>query len=320
MASVEKQVVRSADLGVVMRAVSSVYCPHETKVAPARGAAASFEVIRAGAQPIVTLSYATPIVVETDFSGLMLMQTCVQGSAEMFQGGVRAKCYRDQTVPLSPGVISKLRFDASFSQRSVRIDIARLERLCASRIGAALDRPLRFEFRTFAEPLEKAWGQAVDLLAGYERNGLVLSDSATAHLDEFLLTLLLEKHPHNYSDALSGNTRGLPPRLIREAEELMRNGGADLTASQIAARLKVSLRSLEVGFKEVRRMTPTQMLRDIRLERVRGELQTPRSNTTVTSAALAQGFFHLPRFSAYYKNQYGELPVQTLRRVSSQTS
>ncbi len=36
--------------------------------------------------------------------------------------------------------------------------------------------------------------------------------------------------------------------------------------------------------------------------------------TTVTSAALGNGFFHLPRFSAYYRAAFNEAPGQTLRR------
>jgi transcriptional regulator GlxA family with amidase domain len=37
-------------------------------------------------------------------------------------------------------------------------------------------------------------------------------------------------------------------------------------------------------------------------------------STTVTSVALGNGFFHLARFSAYYRAAFDEPPGQTLRR------
>jgi len=41
--------------------------------------------------------------------------------------------------------------------------------------------------------------------------------------------------------------------------------------------------------------------RSVRLDAARAELLAPSESTTVTSVALANGFFHLARFSAYYR-------------------
>jgi AraC-like DNA-binding protein len=317
VANTERLALRTADIGEVIDAVSHVYCPHELKIRGAtRGAPSSFEVIRGGAQPIVTLRYAAPVLVDAcDFRGLMLMQSCTEGTANMTQGGVRTECHRNQTVPLSPGVETQLAFDGNFAQRSVRVDIASLEALCSRRLNAPLERPLRFEFRPFSSALEQAWSQGVSLIVNYERSGIVLPKAAAASLDEFLLTLLLEQHPHNYSEELHGGTRGIAPRLVREAEHFMRTGGPEISVTKIAARLGVSMRSLEAGFREWRNATPTQVLRKVRLEAARAALLAADAATSVTSAALGSGFFHLARFSAYYKNEFGEMPGQTLRRT-----
>jgi transcriptional regulator GlxA family with amidase domain len=94
----------------------------------------------------------------------------------------------------------------------------------------------------------------------------------------------------------------------------MRAGGAGVTVSAIAAKLGVSLRTLEAGFRNWHHSTPTEYLRNIRLQAARAELLAPTESTTVTSAALGNGFFHLPRFSAYYRAAFNEPPGQTLRR------
>ena len=88
-----------------------------------------------------------------------------------------------------------------------------------------------------------------------------------------------------------------------------------MTVLAVAAQLHVSLRSLEVGFREHLCVTPIQHLRAIRLERVRNALLAAQPSTSVTSAALECGFVHLARFSAYYKAAFGEPPANTLRRA-----
>jgi transcriptional regulator GlxA family with amidase domain len=181
-------------------------------------------------------------------------------------------------------------------------------------VNHALDRPLRFELRPFSDPLEKAWSQAVSLVMAYDEMNIALPLAAAASFDEFLISLVLTQHPHNYADELHGRTRSAPSRLIRAAEHLMHTGDAGLTVSEIAARLRVSLRSLEAGFREYRRMTPSQRLREIRLQQVRERLLAPTDSTSVTSVALENGFFHLPRFAGYYRAAFGESPAVTLRR------
>jgi transcriptional regulator GlxA family with amidase domain len=94
----------------------------------------------------------------------------------------------------------------------------------------------------------------------------------------------------------------------------MRIGGSEISVSSIAARMGMSLRKLEVAFREWRQATPTQCLRKIRLEAARAELLDPSGTTSVTAVALNKGFFHLARFSAYYRVMFGEPPGHTLRR------
>ena len=82
----------------------------------------------------------------------MLMQTCLDGSGSAHQQGVSASLRKGETLPLSAGLSTQFEFDARFAQRSVRLDIDRLESQCARILNHPLDRGLRFELRPFLTP------------------------------------------------------------------------------------------------------------------------------------------------------------------------
>ena len=312
---VAKLKLSTVDLTEAIAAVSNVYCPHEVKILGSnRGVRTNLEALEQAHHRIVSLRYSAPVHIDAgNFDNLLLMMTCVDGSAQAAQGRDKAQWHRGQTLPFSPGLRSHLKFDREFAQRAVRLDIEAMEALCSRLLNAALDEPLRLELRPFSPALEIAWQEAVRLLLRYDELGIALPPAAAVHLEEFIGTLILEQHPHSYSAALSAPQLAATPRAVREAEHLMRAEQAQ-TVSQIAKRLGISLRTLELGFREFRQSTPSQALRQVRLDAARAELRRPSASTTVTSVALANGFAHLARFSAYYRSAFNEYPSQTLGR------
>jgi AraC-like DNA-binding protein len=305
----------TVDLAEAIAAVSHVYCPHEVKILGSnRGVKTTLEALEQAHHRIVSLRYSAPVHIDAgNFDNLMLMMTCVGGSAQAAQGRYKAQWHRGQTLPFSPNARSHLKFDREFGQRSVRLDIDSMEALCSRLLNCALDRPLQLELRPFAPELETTWQEAVRLLLKYDELGIALPPAAALHLEEFIGTLILERHPHNYSDALSAPCQAATPRIVKEAEYLMRAEQPE-AVSLIAKKLGVSLRTLELGFRECRQSTPTQFLRQIRLDAARADLRAPSASTTVTSVALANGFPHLARFSSYYRSAFDEYPSQTLGR------
>lgn len=306
----------STNLDELAGAVSAIYCRNTTVFARSRTAVRGlFETRYAGTQPVVDLRYGVRAKVDAgEFPRLMLIRTCLDGSGLARQQGVSIVLRKGETVPMSAGLSTQVEIDACFAQRSVKLDIDRVEAQCARMLSHPLDAGLRFALRPFSASLEKAWGEAVNLMTAYANMNVTLPNASAASLDEFVISLVLNGHHHNYTDELEARPRMLPPRLIREAEQLMKTEDCPLTVSEIAARLRVSVRSLERGFREHLRTTPLQHLRAIRLERVRSSLRAPQISTTVTSTALEHGFVHLARFSAHYKAAFGESPSQTLRR------
>lgn len=76
----------------------------------------------------------------------------------------------------------------------------------------------------------------------------------------------------------------------------------------------LSPRTLQRTFQAEYGLCPQEWLRVERLHRVREDLLNAKSGNSVTDIATRWGFFHLGRFSQYYRDLFGEQPSQTLAR------
>lgn len=306
----------TSDLREAIAAVSTVYCPHDVKVLESnRGIDAVLEAHPGPRQQSVSLRYSAPVKIDAGrFENLLLFMTCVDGSAKATQGRNSVRWQKGETLPLSPNLPSQLMFDRRFWQNSIRLDKAFVEDICSRQLNRPIDQPLRFELTPFSQALELAWRQALQTMRSVQSVELVASSTAQRRLEEFMAALILESHPHNYSEFLRNEKTSADPRIVREAERLMKSGGPDISIGEIARDLRTSLRSLELGFRESRNMTPTQVHRQFRLEAARRALLDPTEATTVTSVAVTFGFLHLARFSQYYQAMFDEAPSTTLRR------
>jgi AraC-like DNA-binding protein len=308
--------VRTRNLQEAIAAVSKVLVPHSVAVASTREHIdANLQVRQPTSQPLVTLSYGAPVTIDAgNFSQLFLVKHCLRGSAQAIQGRRQGEWREGQTMLLSAGADTTLRFDHACTQQSLRLDLAKMEQLCARLLGHPLEAPLRFDLRPFSAELEPLWQRTLLYLYPGDGSSLPLTAATQASLDEFLLTLLLNHHPHNYSEELAGPGPTPIPGIVRRAERYIEeHAEAPIVVSEIAAELGVAVRTLQAAFRQWRNTTPQSFLRDVRLQRVRDALLLG-GEASVTDAALRFGFSHLGRFSAYYEAKFGERPSVTWRR------
>jgi transcriptional regulator GlxA family with amidase domain len=111
-------------------------------------------------------------------------------------------------------------------------------------------------------------------------------------------------------------TRQAHSRVVQIAEDYALSHTAErLHVTDLCEAAGVSERTLQYAFKEVMGMTPVTYLTRLRLHRVRHALRAAtQASTTVTTEALRWGFWHFGDFSRAYKDCFGELPSDTLRR------
>jgi AraC-like DNA-binding protein len=126
--------------------------------------------------------------------------------------------------------------------------------------------------------------------------------------------LLAANHPDR--DAIAAAAPRPAPRTIRAALEIIEaEADQPLTASTLAARTHVSVRSLQQGFRSHLDVSPMEYVRQVRLRRAHQELlDSDPSSVTVSSVANRWGFTNAGRFAAAHMQRYGESPSKTLYR------
>ena len=163
-----------------------------------------------------------------------------------------------------------------------------------------------------------AWGKRlVDTAA---RQPALFNDRkderAAAHVEMIETLLATLGTTSDFEPAGADHVRQSQTLVVKAAEDYALAHADDrVYVTDLCRAAAVSERALAYAFKEVMGLTPMAYLIRLRLHRVRQALlAATHGSTTVSAVALDWGFWHFGEFSHAYKECFGELPSDTLRR------
>lgn len=144
-----------------------------------------------------------------------------------------------------------------------------------------------------------------------------LPRAAARSLEQTVLSAALMSVPHTHTRILLA-----PPARVSTSHAetawdwLTENHGTAIAVPDVARAVGLSVRQLQAVTTDRFGLTPTELLRSIRLTEARRRLTGDRAElpTTVAEAAHGAGFAHLGRFAQLYRSTYGESPHQSLAR------
>lgn len=103
--------------------------------------------------------------------------------------------------------------------------------------------------------------------------------------------------------------------MARAIDFLRSSEQESVTVAELCVEAQVSWRTLDYAFKEFIGLSPRSFLQLRKLHQARRDLLACNDNsTTVAEIAQANGFYQSGRFTGYFKQAFGELPSQTLKR------
>jgi AraC-like DNA-binding protein len=221
-------------------------------------------------------------------------------------------------VVLGPGRV-RMTWTADCRVLSFRINPGRIQEQVRKLLPAADDDRTLFSTSPLAGNSLRTVRALAQLAADtFDSSGSRATPPAVvlAQLRDAVLTAVLLGIP---STASAHILRQVPPRRrdsVQAAIDLIAaEDSGELSLGDIAVRVGVGLRALELGFRHELDMTPLQYLRMSRLQRARADLQAagPSSRVRVGEVAQKWGFFHTGRFSKLYFERFGEHPSATTK-------
>lgn len=140
-----------------------------------------------------------------------------------------------------------------------------------------------------------------------------------AELNDFLIFDLLSDLESATGATLCESKDSSSAWVLKEVRELLlSNEYEGLSLTDICEKLRISSRTLRKNIYESLGMGPLVFSRYIRLNAVRSDIVRrceKRLDFRISDVAERRGFWHLARFSSYYRELFGELPSETVRAL-----
>jgi AraC-like DNA-binding protein len=247
---------------------------------------------------------------------LFLLTLPTAGHAEGGPAGEPEPMVAGATAVIAAATRLESRFDAGWEGIQLVIPRDLFARNLTALLGVDTMPPIAFAPRIdIADGAGAALARLLTLAADEVRRpaGALASPLVASNIVDALVHHMLLRLPHNHIARLHAPVRPAEPGYLRQAEEfLVANVDRPVSNVELAERVGVSVRAIELAFRRHRDLSPQRFLRERRLELARRRL-VARTGGTVSDIAFACGFTHLGRFGAEYRARFGESPSQTLR-------
>ncbi len=300
-------VTRSSDARVLRDEVATI-TPHEvTAVSPSLDGLVGF--VEMPTSSLVFVRYGGNVLVEAPPTQDRVVATIPLGPMHVTIGDAPRGDIHDQGFILGVDERTLMRPDPWAGALVVAADIDRIaahrELVFGSEVALpVVDHPEAF----LTHASRQAWSASATLSA---ETPVPVVDQFLSVVEDQILTALVLSWNWSASDPV--NPGGA--RVTELRDWLEANHGPGVSVSDMARHLGLSVRQLQFVVQSRTGMSPSQLLREIRLAKARAMLETADPDAmTVARIAHDCGFAHLGRFSQYYRARFGESPSTRLRR------
>ncbi len=288
-------------------AVRAVFGDGAVAVQPGRFGFDAVSAVDDGVTVTRIVSSGTDVRLETGPSPELVVFAVREGALILRRGGEEARLEAGGLGLVPIGTVAELRWDR------VAVDAVSIEVSSLNRLLGAVGRPLRLNearIQPLSESLRELWDRLARVLAGtvleapdlYQRDlvrGQMIDVLAATTIEAFGLVDPAEAAADRDDEALQAAEAHMQSHL-----------GDPMTVGEIAVAAGVSLRGLQLLYQRRRASTPLLQLRRMRLEAARQVLESSRAEP-IGSIARRLGYTNVGRFSAHYREAFGEAPSET---------
>jgi AraC-like DNA-binding protein len=315
-------VVRTSRLDEARDAVTSVYLPHRLDSADGDRLAMTLNAAKAARFTLGYLVYGAKTQLDmppTELTYHINLTTRGMTFASRSDGGRAVTAAETSGIILLPDQQNTVRWTGDAEQLILKVPRRRLESHLAGLLGRPVDAVVDFGFGLdLTTPHGSSLLSAVRFMAREldRPGGIAEMPLAREQLETFVLTELLSAASSSFSDELGSPAGALPRSRLKPVIEHMEvHADQALTPQELARVGCMSVRTLHATFQQELGISCMAYLRRLRLDHVRTDLlRLGHPDIRVTDVAMRWGFFHPSRFAQQYRQRFGELPSDTIRR------
>ncbi|MBV6658737.1 MAG: AraC family transcriptional regulator [Devosiaceae bacterium] len=314
---------QTSELDEARAIVADKFCDHRLDIATgpeqfdachhrAEGHAASLNYIRYGADVLIEPGELQSFyLVQIPLSGAAAIDNRA-GEVETHWGGVGSV--------LNPHHYTKMRWREGCAQLLLQINADALHKEAESLLGAPMNDPVTFETAVDASRPETAqWVRKFKTCFGLAERKAIFSQSepsAQMWVEKELIADFLRSQPSNISALLAAApSTAVNAHLRRALKFIQANLQNPISVADIADAAGTTPRSLQLHFRAEFEMSPMRYLRQQRLIFAQRLISHARPDETLGDIAYRAGFTHVGRFSADYREQFGEAPSETRQKL-----
>ncbi len=322
-------VFRCADLRASQPYLRQAIAEHELRWAGGEVDVALF-AMQARQLRLLLLRYGPEVEVEPlHFDDFSLLQVPLRGETEIDCDGQRQRLVPGQSALVCPRKRLRVLWSRGCEQLIIRVPNALLRHAAAGawagQAGAASTMPAPLTLVDGA--CSRTWNALLGSIIDVAADRGTPAEAHPAWQDYHELGMAVFLHTLR-SDGDCGNT-AVGPASRPGCAPLPLGGGcargdlapaveryvraricAPIALEDLARAAGVSPRTLHLHWKRQYGVGPMAWLRNLRLDIARQRLRDI-GDASITDVALECGFGHLGRFSAYYRERFGELPRET---------
>ena len=303
---------RSQDSDEIQEFLGVIYAENRFGVPGGRSRPSRTRIYGVGfgavAQYDVSFSSPFTFLSETERESYLIV-TCTAGMAKLHRNNEVIELGPGRTAAISATQESRVEGGRSLAHIATHISSEAIHSQCSRLLGRPLDAPVVFELVPFGDELKALWDMVVGSL-GHLLASENPSDIAINSLNEYAISLLLERHPHNYSRSF-GLREAVGTDLVRDARHFIeQNAHRNITVAEVAAFVGCGINALHGGFCEHLGLPLRACLHLARLASARSAL----TNEETGADRCAEDIARRHGFPKNFRDQHGDSLTDRLVR------
>jgi AraC-like DNA-binding protein len=313
-------VVTADTLDEAARLVRAAICPHRLHVlVPPRKSLAFLSSLDLGACGLASLQYGFDVDIDAGcIEDSYLVKWTLAGQGRLQCGDRTAITSPRSVVITEPTERTLIRMTPQCHHVTVRVSRQALLAALAAKLKRAPRKALRFELEIpMDSDFARAWCGLVAHICHVSATApaAMASDDVRRQYSRTLMEILLSAAPHSHSESLvEQGTRAAAWHVGQARDYIHEHLSEDISVSDIAARVGVTARTLQSGFRRTFNLTPAEYIRRTRVEALHRALLAADGSAGVTELMMNVGIVNFGRYAQYYREQIGVAPSATLRQ------